>query len=278
MWNISDLHWGNSLVDYELFISHLELIKSNKNHFIIFGGDTLDAIILGDKRFSFQALDERFYKRGDDYQSILDRAIDSLCAELEPVKSKIIGFLEGNHEVSADKSAQTRVARRLAANLNTYHFGYSLGLGIKLRDGNCKFTRQYIGFIHHGSGGAQTKGGKLNRGISKSNDWEGVDFHMRGHLHDPQITPMVRGSFKWRSNYRDIEFIAKDYVIVQSGSYLKSRSYEKAGIPNAIGYREPFNAYSETREYSLVHLGMRGVKLSTREHSVVGVEPNHFKI
>lgn len=247
---------------------------------MIFGGDTLDGVVLNDKRFNYQSLSPELYKRGDDYASILDRAIEGFVELAEPAKSKIIGFMEGNHEVVADKTAQTRVTRRLAAALNTYHFGYSLGLGVKLvsyySNNNSHITRNYVGYLHHGSGGAQTKGGKLNRGINKANDWEGVDFHMRGHLHEPMITPMIRGCFEWGFRSRDLIFTARQFVIIQSGSYLKTRATQKSGTPNSKDYEEPYNAYSEIAEYSPVYLGMRGIQLFHKEYGVVGVEPSHF--
>lgn len=280
LWNLSDLQWGNRLVDKELFRKHIALIKSHPNHYVVFGGDNLDAVVAGDKRYQISSLDPEIYKTGWHYESILDRGIETFCEEVMPIKDRVIAVMSGNHEIAGNRLTQTNATRRIASILGVPDAGYSLGLGIKLINEHPKSKTitsvSYIIYIHHGSGSAQTKGGKVTRGIQKAQDWEGIDVHMRGHVHDPYEVPVIRGVLSWNSYRNRLRFLSKEIPVISSGSYLRARSEGTARIPTEPGYEEPFVSYSEMKEYSLVKLGMQGVELKMRPKVAIPVKPGNF--
>ncbi len=279
IWNFADWQYGARLVDHALVRKHLSQIKADPKSYFVLGGDNVDAVVMGDKRFTNANLDPELFQGADTRDRILNVCLESQIAILKPLKRKLLGVMDGNHEVAGNKRCQMNYNRILAQQLGVPHLGYETVLAMSLvtpngnRDGGN--SRIYNLRLHHGSGGGATKGGKMTRRITKANDWENVHAHLSGHVHDAVTADPIRLKPVYVPETGEIEIREHPVPCIISGSYLKTRSIEKAEIPTPIS-DSPFTGYGEMAEYSPVKLGMRGVSLYAREWKVLPVEPERY--
>lgn len=272
LWFCPDIQYGNILVDKALLRKHVKQIAKDPWARVILGGDNFDAIVARDKRFQHSALDPEVFSL-EAADRILSVGVMALAKELKPIKDKILCIMEGNHEVSGDKQCQFRCTEYLCRELGVEHAGYECLVGIVFDCPRRKASARYTIHCHHGSGGSQTKGGKVTRRERKAADWEDIDVHFSGHVHDPFVFSVTRlvPQFTTRSVLSGVS--VKDTLCIGAGSYLKRSSIEPGQVPTDKGYRPPLVSYSEVKEFSFVKLGMRGVRLAAREERTTALDP-----
>lgn len=268
LWFLGDLQLGNRLVDKKLFRQHVKMIADDPYARVIFGGDNLDGIVLGDKRFDARILDKDIFDitAADNLLTVANAYLER---EIAPIKDKIICWMDGNHEAAANRRAQRNLSEEFCKSLGLVYAGYETVVRLNIRGPH--HGREYFVRCHHGSGGGATKSGKMSRMLNKANDWEGIDVHFVGHLHDPMEVPMDR--FAPVHSKEGVTIQLHTVYLIRCGSYLKRSAIQRAGVPGTDGYEPVVTAYSEVAEYSPVHLGMRGVQLYVRERKIVPVAP-----
>ena len=104
-----DTHIGNAYCDMNAIRSYLS--DTDDKTLIIGGGDTMDSIVVPDKRYSKHAdMTER--------DAIIDEHIDMAYNLLYPYAQQIVGIGSGNHESVINTRCGTHPGRRLAKALN----------------------------------------------------------------------------------------------------------------------------------------------------------------
>jgi hypothetical protein len=163
------------------------------NTYIIGGGDVLDLIRPQDiKRFDFDTLPDWMIE-GDALNTrevlndIVSQQYERAIEIFTPVKHKIIGFLEGNHEFSIRKYAGRAVHRGLCRRLNIEDLTDEAL--IRLRFKYTTQTTTVIIYIRHGYGGGRTPGAEPNRLARMLAEWEIADICFSGHSHTFDILP-----------------------------------------------------------------------------------------
>jgi len=106
--------------------------------------------------------------------------------------------------------------------------------------------------MHHGAGGAQTKGGKINR-LKKFMDAFEADIYMMGHVHDQTGTREVVLSV----NHAGTKLIQKEKIGVISGGYLKT-------------YSQDVTTYGEVAGYSPTTMGAAWVTIKPETRELAG--------
>lgn len=134
----SDFHEGTIMKHkhgVQQFIKH---VLSDKNNYVIIGGDLAEAILIDDKRYSAETMDAKTSVPLLQYQAVVK--------ELLPIKDRIITILQGNHDAKLDKYGNF-VRDYVCKELGTVYGTYSCKVTIKDLKGN----NQYKIFVTHGS-------------------------------------------------------------------------------------------------------------------------------
>lgn len=144
-----------------------------------------------------------------------------------PVKDKIIGALDGNHEQRMIDYVGYSPTTTLCREFNCGYYGNSavikFQVGKRMDGGKERYKHQYVGYFQHTSGGGSTPGGKINRIDLMRKSFANADFFAGGHNHGlgafPVVLPML-------SNGKIV--MLKQYLI-DCGGYLDwSNSYAEA--------------------------------------------------
>lgn len=86
-----DFHLGVATTNENAIIEMIEYVASKRNRYIIVKGDLIDAIAIGDKRFSLASFSKN-------QVTTPQEQADRLIQILKPIKKRIIAILLGNHE------------------------------------------------------------------------------------------------------------------------------------------------------------------------------------
>lgn len=104
----------------------------------------------------------------------------------EPVKSRIIGCITGNHEQRMDREFSFNPLEPFCEQLGIQYCGFSSCIKIRVgqrKEAPNQYEQVYWGFAHHGTGGGGTLGAALNRKTKLQDIVHGMDFYMAGHDH-----------------------------------------------------------------------------------------------
>ena len=227
---IFDVHLGNRDCDVTAFKRMLN--EHDEHTWYMGGGDLLDMIIASDIK--------RYRKSGDGTlgDAIVDEQIDMMKKLLEPVKDRIVGLGEGNHEQNILKRCATHPIKRLCKELGVKYLGYSclVKLVFRLMDKRGWKTGGGVKSIvirqHHGwGGGSRTRGGNITKFEKDLKNWD-ADIFMYGHVHQLQDDVMPRLGMK------GLKLVSRPQILLIGGTYLKIFSEqpdptysEQAGFP-----------------------------------------------
>jgi len=160
----------------------------------------------------------------------IKNAKDYLTEAFAPIKDRIIGMFEGNHEDRIEKAVGDNPVNDLAYRLGVDYFPHwcaYLFLGVGEARVNHKDKRRpifYSVFAHHMTGGGRTKGGKLNR-VAYLKEMVLADIYLGAHVH-------LKGAFKGKYVYPDINnHVLRDQqqTYVATGSYMGYAGYSIQG-------------------------------------------------
>lgn len=140
----SDLHKGSILFHRHGFEKFIDDVMSEKNNFVICGGDSIEAICVDDPRMDIDLLDP------DAKKPLVQ------CKEVvklyTPIKNRIISILEGNHEWKLQgygSLVRDVICHDLFGDRKNDFYGtYSVKASIRDKKGNL----QYKIFYTHGAG------------------------------------------------------------------------------------------------------------------------------
>lgn len=168
---IYDVHFGHSATKYEKFKNYIKWIADNDNVLTFLGGDILE-----------NALDDG---RGMTYSQTIppEEQIEQMSELLAPIAHKILFSLTGNHERRSEKKAGIDPTMVVARNLKVPYFNGPVYVSIL---GKGHKWRMYAS---HGTGGSQTKGGKLNGAGRARRFTDHVNWYISGHTHDVITNP-----------------------------------------------------------------------------------------
>jgi len=218
-----DVHYGNTNCDVNATKRYLAE-ENDRNTYIIGGGDSLDSIIVTDKRYRKSA-------DAAEGEAIIDEAIDGVEKILTPYKDKIIGLASGNHEDTILLRANTDPIARLCKALECKNLGYSGLIRLILSENGSRGRTVVIRYHHGWGGGSRTQGADLTK-YSKDLAYWDADIFLYGHVHRKQADRVPRLGLSGEV------LISKPKMECICGTFLKTYSKgirptysEKAGYP-----------------------------------------------
>lgn len=174
---IGDLHVGDPLFNEKKFKEFVNSIKSRDDTYLILMGDLLDCAIKD--------------SIGDTYSAVQNpqQAKKYLIELLQPIKSKILGVVQGNHEFRVWKSSGVDISEDIANALDCPYNREGLLLNIRLGHTNNPNIRQnYTIYATHGVGAGRTIGSKTNV-MKRASEIVLANIYVIGHTHQPNVFP-----------------------------------------------------------------------------------------
>lgn len=213
---LGDFHVGSTNTDYKALEKKIDEIKEIPNAFAVLTGDLAECIEIKDKRFNIASVDKRFYTRLGDLSTAQFEYVKNL---LEPISSKILCAVKGNHENKIITEYSHDVHLDLCRNLKIPDIGTTGFLVLKLNREQYHAPNLTV-FLTHGWASGRLTGNKVNLTESLANSFS-ADIYINGHTHS-----------LWVSNKSFISVAGngiktKDKWFGNSGSFLKT--YDEDG-------------------------------------------------
>ena len=173
------------------FRNMVKWIKEKPYAYTFLMGDLFDAVTL----HSVGNLYEQEYN--------IKTAKEFLTEELKPIKDKILGCIDGNHEERICKAVGDSPVNDLSYRLGIEYFPNWCAY-LFLSVGNYKDFKKdkrrpyvYSVFLHHLTGGGRTVGGKLNKlkilkSMALADIYCGAHIHLKGAFKEKYLIPDVR--------------------------------------------------------------------------------------
>ncbi len=190
-------------------------------------GDIFDAVLDGSP--------------GNMHEAVCSLKDAKLLAEdiLKPIKKQIDLVIPGNHDNRIFNKTTDEIIFDLCKFLkieDKYHFGdYTGVIRFGKQSSNHNKPVVYTFYITHGSGGATTQSGKLNRLLSLANIVSDCDLYIMAHIHDILTLKIEPFTVDSRNNF--LKNIKQTFVSSSSwldyGGYAMEKKYRpaKTGSP-----------------------------------------------
>lgn len=145
---IADLHVGRVDLKEDLIRKEVQKIEQNPDWFVGLGGDLIEAIAVGDKRFS---LEEHGGKH-----AVANAQVDFCVELLNPIKDRILFVLTGNHEdtIAPVYRATDDLCLKLGIKETVAHGNFD---AVAHLTDNDKYPVKW--YAHHGAGSIRSQAG-----------------------------------------------------------------------------------------------------------------------
>jgi predicted phosphodiesterase len=266
IYDVADIHWGNRGCSKEHLHRDIERIKHNPYALYAVGGDYVDFVLPGDRRFDPESIDTDI--RVNDLASIASSLVTTLYRQFIPIAPKCIGWLYGNHDWQyLNRTGQMFLHDELCSDLDIPNMRYSgwadlyfvnnpqMKKAARMRMGDeppKKYNAKLRIYIHHGAGAANTAGGKINALKRVVDNTYDADLVMMGHVHEQFAKSFTR----LQPNENCTEIKQRTTMGLITGSYLKT-------------YDKGFTGYGEQRAYSPTTMGATRARYSPSEHWLI---------
>ena len=184
---LGDTHIGNSTTNERAILRAVDIIKEDAiPSYLFLMGDYCDFIThTGDHRFDPREIMQDFSVR--DLRNLPQAEADRFLGFMDPIKDKVLGIIEGNHESAYTKHNTFDIYKYIcdhfpdAARLKEFAF-FKLILDNTKNKNKIRIAVDFV--LRHGAGGysGSTKGYPMNKVIKVFNGQEG-DIHVMGHIH-----------------------------------------------------------------------------------------------
>lgn len=143
--------------------------------------------------------------------------VELLAKELQFMKGRLIGLLNGNHYF--EFSDGTNSDNKLSDMLDTTYLGVCSF--VRLTFDCCSRRASRDIFAHHGAGAARLIGGSINR-VQQMAEGAEADIYAMGHDHKRAAVPGQSRLFLTHGSAGGLRVEHREPVVLRSGSYLAS--------------------------------------------------------
>jgi len=206
----------------------------------VLGGDILNSISPSDrKRFDFSDIADWLVKGSaeeikDALADLPNREIKRAKMLLGPIKSTIIGALEGNHEKSLRKYHNMDVQDRLCEVLECPNLSDEAIIRFRFRRLKGTVTAVTL-YLRHGYGAGRSVGAEPNKLATMLAEWECADVCLSGHSHTFFVLP-PKPVATLPTNKGYGELLWKHRWAVNPGCWLDSHSIGRGSYESGACY------------------------------------------
>ena len=243
---IGDSHVGAAGCDERELRDTAEYVAASKDRYTVLMGDLIDAIYPDDKRWDDASVAE-WVPRARPVDAQYER-VKEIISRIP--RERILGALEGNHEIKARTVHYRDVTLDLCRELGIPYLGQEALIRLRfVRQKNGKSDRNYLMFTTHGSGGGRKPGAKVNR-ITELSNFIDADIFLMGHVHEKSAIKNVVLSMDNTG-----KFAQKERLYCLTGTFLKT-------------YTEDANSYGARALYAPTSIGA----------PIISIQPYHGKL
>ena len=167
---ICDAHIGDPGFNEPKLKAYINWVMEKKNCFIVLLGDIFETPVPGQK-----STNSWLMKDGLTPVEAENRGLEIFA----PARDRIVGIVEGNHELRASKILGLSSLQRLADHFGLSDYFDSKVITIKIVVNGV----EYNVIATHGWGGARLLGGQMNKVASMSGVTGDADVYLTGHEH-----------------------------------------------------------------------------------------------
>jgi len=218
---LSDLHAQSRLFDQPRLQSSIDYIAEDPSRRWLCAGD----LFTNNTKSSVGSVQQQTVG--------LSSAIRGLAYGLEPIAKQCVGIAKGNHDARLQNKQDVEFdpVERLTKMLGVPYFGYAKHLVLRIG------RQRYTLYVHHGTSGAATAGGRLNAGL-KVMGTVTSDITIVGHLHDEMSRKAYRrGPAEEEAQNGKVPVIDHKQHMVMVASFERYGDWaqEKALPPTPLG-------------------------------------------
>ena len=222
---ISDPHYGSPWFDEARFLYTRDCVKKVPPLFVVLTGDLCESTIKSSKGEIFKQVGTPANQR------------DKMIEWLIPIKHKVLGMTDGNHERRISNETSVDITSDIAKALGVPYRPDGIMLKISFGDGNKSTPGRpytYYTYSTHGYGGARTKSAKAVK-VERQGQFIVADLHTMSHDHVVNIAPDVilrpddRTSEDKKTGFTTGRVKAVRKMLVKTSCYLKWGGYGEAG-------------------------------------------------
>lgn len=262
VYSLGDIHEGNCNHNAEAFKKAVNIIRSDPDGYWVGMGDYIDAITHDDKkRFDPVTVSEKY--KISDLKNLPKKQIESVFDVINPIQSKCIALLIGNHEETYTKHNSNDVYKSFAEMFASsawgvippVRLGYVGFLVYRIEGAN-----SIVHALNHGDGGG---GKKEAYGLAKA--WEmatpfDCDVFWTAHIHH-----LVEGDKKIISVTNRGKLQKKRKFVGATGSFLNT-------------YDEGHANYFEHKGRGEGDIGMLKLSMLLRWHNEIEIKQEKIKL
>jgi len=222
---LSDIHYGNPFCSIKHLDRTLNKVKDSPNVFAILNGDLCESALRTSK--------------GDIYKQVgsPQEQRDWIIERLLPIKDKILGCTQGNHESRIYNETGIDISKDIAEALGVPYRAEGILLKVSFGSNTAEHQGQpYVYWIYatHGYGGARTKSAKAVK-VERLATWIDAQVYIMSHDHvvnaapDVYLKPDNRGTLDKDTGFVMGRISAYRKVLVKSNAYIKWGGYSEAG-------------------------------------------------
>lgn len=230
IYTFADWHIGDSNCDMKAIQEEITKVKNKENAYVICNGDLMNNATKSSV--------------SDSYAEEITpmEQIQRLTELLDPIKSKILMMLQGNHEARTYRTEGVDltyiVAKQLGLSERYCREGGVLFLrfGSPIKNHGDKNRKTCVSiYATHGSGGGKKEGGKANR-LADLSSIVDCDIYIHSHTHLPMI---IKNSF-YRVNTANSSIAKVEKLFVNTaakldyGGYGQSYQFKPSSVSNPI--------------------------------------------
>jgi len=237
---LGDIHIGDKCFGAESkhkLEGYIRWIKNNPNAYAVLMGDIVNCATINSPSSPWQQ------------DMDLTDQIKAAVRYFEPIKGKILGAIDGNHEQRLSKYAGYSPTISICERLGIPFLEHSAVIIFRL--GCCKKgfvsnpttskpRASFVGYFHHTTGGGGTIGGKINRVALLTSIVADADFYCGAHNHQLAVA------------HRIIEVIDRTYSRAETLRQL---------LVDCGGYLEWHGSYAEQKQLSPLKIGSPRINL-----------------
>lgn len=207
---------------------------------VLLGGDALNSVSPSDrKRFDFSDIADWILSGTkeqikDNLAAMPNREINRVHGLLRPIKDKIIGALEGNHEKSLRKYHNIDVQEELCEKLGCPNLSDEALIRFRFKRTGGHVTSMVV-YMRHGYGGGRKAGAEPSKLYDMLAEWECADVCLSGHTHMFCILPpKAVAVLPKRGNAQDV--IWKHRFAANPGSWLGTHTIGRGSYESQACY------------------------------------------
>ena len=249
---IADSHDSDAFADEKYVDDRVKFVENTPNAFALLNGDLMNMATKNSKSDVY----------ADKYNP--DEQLDRCIERYWPIRNKILGVNEGNHERRISRDTGIQVTKRFARELGIEDRYSPGGLYIILRVGQTsRKTKEsngsgkirqicYTIYMTHGTRSGRKAGSKVNALMELSNIVN-ADIYIHSHSHLGAIIPGVVNV----PDLRNDKILVNDTLYINTAAALDYGGYGEIGEFQPVSKKSPIIYLCGTRKAMDADLGER---------------------